>query len=67
MYPSLLDLFIEKRMPYLEKRSDGLYRLVQDGVVIDDSPDMRCHEALIGLKADNIFTFNYDNALDFAG
>ena len=66
-YHAGIDLFIEKRMPYLEKRSDGLYRLVQDGVVIDESPDMRCHEALIGLKADNIFTFNYDNALDIVG
>ena len=66
-YHTGIDLFIEKSVPYLERDKDGVYVLKRDGVVIDGKPDMRCHEALIGLKADNIFTFNYDNALDFAG
>ena len=66
-YHVAIDLFIEQNTPYLKKKEDSSFELVKDGVVLKDTPDMRCHKALISLGASNIFTFNYDNALDIAG
>lgn len=66
-YHVAIDLFIEQHTPYLRKKVDGSFELVKNGVVLEDAPDMRCHQALISLGASNIFTFNYDNALDITG
>lgn len=63
-YHEAIDLYIEKRMPYLQLRCDGGYILVADGKVVDENPSVECHEKLLNLGVNHIFTFNYDNALD---
>lgn len=59
-----IDIYIEKRTPIL-RSEDGETKLLLNEKVVDENPDLKVHEALIGLSVKNIYTFNYDNALDY--
>lgn len=59
-----MDLYIEKRMPYLKAYGNGEYGLFVGNDLIDNKPYLGCHKKLLGLGVKHIFTFNYDNALD---
>lgn len=66
-YHEAIDLYIESHMPYLQAKATGGYALYVDGQCIDEQPDMECHEALMAMNVGDIYTFNYDNALDVVG
>lgn len=66
-YHEALDVYIEKNMPYLIKQPDDTYLVMCNNKVVDNKPNMECHQKLIGLGVKNIYTFNYDNALDICG
>ena len=63
-YHEVIDLYIEKNIPYLERRRDNGFDLVLNGKVIDSDPSLECHHKLLSMDAKHIFTFNYDNTLD---
>lgn len=63
-YHEAMDLYIEKRMPYLKSSGNGEYGLFLGDNLIDDKLYLGCHKKLLGLGVKHIFTFNYDNALD---
>ncbi|MBO5978137.1 MAG: SIR2 family protein [Bacteroidales bacterium] len=66
-YHEAIDLYIEKHTPYLQAKTTGGFALYVDGQCIDEQPDMECHEALMAMNVGDIYTFNYDNALDVVG
>ena len=66
-YHEAIDLYVEQQMPYLQKGQDGKYELFRDGVCVDKNPDLSCHKALLAMEVKDIYTFNYDNALEMVG
>lgn len=66
-YHEAIDLYIEKRIPYLKPRSDGGYDLMKNEQLITSAPSLECHQMLLALNPRHIFTFNYDNCLDVLG
>lgn len=63
-YHEAIDEYIEAHTPYLAI-SEGKTVLEKDGVVMPDSVNEDCHRLLKQLDVHNIYTFNYDNALEF--
>ena len=66
-YHEAIDLYIERQTPYLVEEKENSYKLYLNGKCIDSAPDIACHKALLALNAKDIYTFNYDNALDVIG
>ena len=63
-YHEAIDTYIEKRTPYL--KSDGKkHVLMKNGKVLPDCVNPECHLLLKNLNIQNIYTFNYDNALEY--
>ena len=63
-YHEAIDDYIEKRTPYLIRNGEGGYDIVLNGRTIERNVDMSLHKTLLKLMPKNIFTFNYDNALE---
>lgn len=63
-YHEAIDEYIEKHTPYLATTEHGPV-LMLDGEVCDDNPSFECHNLLKQLDVHNIYTFNYDNALEY--
>lgn len=63
-YHEAIDQYIEAHTPYLAI-SEGQTVLVKDGAIMPDSVNEECHRLLKQLDVHNIYTFNYDNALEF--
>ena len=59
-----IDTYIEEHMPFLRRNDRGDLVLVRNGEMLDPFPDLRCHELLLSLGIQHIYTFNYDNCLD---
>lgn len=66
-YHEAIDLYVEQHMPYLRKSQEGVYELYRNGVRIEENPDLTCHQALLAMGVKDIYTFNYDNALEMVG
>ena len=59
-----IDTYIEGKTPYL--KSDGKkHVLMKNGKVLPDIVNPDCHLLLKNLNIQNIYTFNYDNALEY--
>lgn len=63
-YHEAIDTYIESKTPYL-KTIDGKQVLLLNGVQLKDTVSSDCHNLLKQLDIQNIYTFNYDNALEF--
>ena len=63
-YHEAIDTYIEKRTPYL-KTVGGKPMLFVGGEEQRDVVHSECHELLKKLNVQNIYTFNYDNALEY--
>lgn len=63
-YHEAIDEYIEAHTPYLSL-SEGKTVLMKDGSVLPVSVNESCHRLLRQLDVHNIYTFNYDNALEF--
>ena len=59
-----IDTYIEERTPYL-KTDAGKPELFLNGVPQHKEVNPTCHSLLARLNIRNIYTFNYDNALEF--
>ena len=59
-----IDEYIEKHTPYLVSTKQGPV-LMLGNEVCDASPSFECHKLLKQLDIHNVYTFNYDNALEF--
>ena len=59
-----IDTYIEEHTPYLINKG-GKPVLRINGKELKDNLSFRCHELLKSLEIQNIYTFNYDNALEF--
>lgn len=59
-----IDTYIEERTPYL-KTDAGKPELFLNGVPQHKEVNPTCHSLLAKLNIRNIYTFNYDNALEF--
>lgn len=66
-YHEAIDVYIENLTPYLVKQDDGSYVVMCKGKCVDQQPFLECHKKLMSLGVKNIYTFNYDNALDVFG
>lgn len=66
-YHEAIDHYIEERTPVIEKADNGKFRLLVNGELITDDADLSIHKSLLDLGAHYIYTFNYDNALEFNG
>lgn len=62
-YHEAIDVYIEQRIPTLEENEDGTYDLIL-GEEREKNVDVSLQRRLLGMKVKNIYTFNYDNALD---
>lgn len=62
-YHEAIDVYIEQRTPTLEENEDGTYDLIL-GEEREKNVDVSLQRRLLGMKVKNIYTFNYDNALD---
>lgn len=63
-YHEAIDTYIESKTPYL--KSDGKnHVLMKNGKVLPVSANPDCHLLLKNLNIQNIYTFNYDNALEY--
>lgn len=63
-YHEAIDTYIEERTPYL-KTEAGKPELFLNGVPLHKTVNSDCHLLLKKLDIQNIYTFNYDNALEF--
>lgn len=63
-YHEAIDTYIESKTPFL-KTIDGKKVLLLNGVQLNHSISSDCHNLLKRLDVQNIYTFNYDNALEF--
>lgn len=59
-----IDTYIEERTPYL-KTEEGKPELFLNGNPLHQTVHSECHTLLKKLDIQNIYTFNYDNALEF--
>lgn len=62
-YHEAIDVYIEQRTPELICNEEGKYDLKLGKEVLKDV-DVSLHRTLLNMKVKNIYTFNYDNALD---
>lgn len=62
-YHEAIDVYIEQRTPTLEENEDGTYDLIL-GEEREKNVDVSLQRRLLGMKVKNIYTFNYDNALE---
>lgn len=62
-YHEAIDVYIEQRTPTLEENEDGTYDLIL-GEEREKNVDVSLQRHLLGMKVKNIYTFNYDNALE---
>lgn len=60
-----VDDYIEQHTPYLDLTEDGSVVLKKAGKEIAGKVTLDCHQLLRQLNIKNIYTFNYDNALEF--
>lgn len=60
-----IDDYIEQHTPYLDLTEDGSVVLKKAGKELADKVTLDCHQLLRQLNIKNIYTFNYDNALEF--
>lgn len=59
-----IDAYIEEHTPFLlNKGGKAVLRI--NGKELKDSLSFHCHDLLKNLEIQNIYTFNYDNALEF--
>ena len=63
-YHETIDTYIEGKIPYL-KTIDDKPVLLLGGNPMPNSVNSECHLLLKNLDVQNIYTFNYDNALEF--
>jgi len=63
-YHEAIDTYIEKKTPYL-KTENGSPELFLNGIPLHKPVSPECHLLLKKLNIQNIYTFNYDNALEF--
>ena len=63
-YHEAIDTYIESKTPFL-KTVDGKNVLMLNGVQLKHTVSSDCHKLLKQLDIQNIYTFNYDNALEF--
>lgn len=63
-YHEAIDDYIEAHTPYVAASGDK-FVLVKDGVEMPDAVKTDCHMLLRQLDVRNVYTFNYDNALEF--
>lgn len=66
-YHEAIDWYVEQHVPYLQRNNDGEYELFRAGFRLDEKPDLTCHKALLAMGVKDIYTFNYDNALESVG
>lgn len=62
-YHEAIDVYIEQRTPELICNEEGKYDLKLGKEVLKDV-DVFLHRTLLNMMVKNIYTFNYDNALD---
>lgn len=62
-YHEAIDVYIEQRTPVLIDNEDGTYDMRLGNNVVKNV-DVSLHRSLLNMKVKNIYTFNYDNALD---
>ena len=62
-YHEAIDVYIEQRTPVLIDNGDGTYDMRLGNNVVKNV-DVSLHRTLLNMKVKNIYTFNYDNALD---
>lgn len=62
-YHEAIDVYIEQRTPILVENEDGTYDLFL-GKEHEENVDVSLHRRLLDMKVKNIYTFNYDNALE---
>ena len=62
-YHEAIDVYIEQRTPILVENEDGTYDLIL-GKEHEENVDVSLHRRLLDMKVKNIYTFNYDNALE---
>lgn len=62
-YHEAIDVYIEQRTPTLLEKEDGTYDLIL-GKEREENVDVSLHRRLLDMKVKNIYTFNYDNALE---
>lgn len=60
-----VDYYIEQHTPYLALAEDGSVVLKKAGNELKGKVSLECHQLLRQLNIKNIYTFNYDNALEF--
>lgn len=60
-----VDDYIEQHTPYLDLAKDGRIVLKKAGKELGEKVSLDCHQLLRQLNIRNIYTFNYDNALEF--
>lgn len=63
-YHEAIDTYIESKTAYL-KTIDGDKVLMLNGIQLKHTVSSDCHNLLKQLDIQNIYTFNYDNALEF--
>jgi len=63
-YHEAIDDYIEAHTPYLEQQGKKTVLKI-DGVLCTNELTFDCHKLLSQLNVANIYTFNYDNALEF--
>lgn len=63
-YHEVIDTYIESKTPFL-KTIEGKPTLFVAGKERSDAVHSECHELLKKLNIQNIYTFNYDNALEY--
>lgn len=62
-YHEAIDVYIEQRTPVLIEKEDVAYDLIL-GNELEENVDVSLHRRLLDMKVKNIYTFNYDNALE---
>lgn len=60
-----VDYYIEQHIPYLALANDGSVVIKIAGNELEGKASLECHQLLRQLNIKNIYTFNYDNALEF--
>lgn len=60
-----VDDYIELHTPFLDLAGDGSVVLKKAGKELEEMVSLECHQLLRQLNIRNIYTFNYDNALEF--
>lgn len=62
-YHEAIDVYIEQRTPVLIDNGNGTFDMKLGNALVKNV-DVSLHRTLLGMKVKNIYTFNYDNALD---